>query len=164
MSCFAWEGYLTNGDSFIDVMERFMGKKKILIVDDHEKIRQLVRVTIRIDDYQILEAASGDEALKVAREHQPDLIFLDVMMPDGSIDGFEVCRILKSDIRTKNTHILILTALDRKEDYEQSQLVGADGYFTKPFSPLQLINKVEEVLGDKVVFEDKDNLKSGTKS
>ncbi len=121
--------------------------KKILIVDDQAKIRELVHVTIRIGDYQIFEAASGDDALEVAREHQPDLIFLDVMMPNSSLDGFETCAALKQDERTKNAHILMLTALDKEEDLARGEEVGANGYFTKPFSPLELINKVEEVLG-----------------
>jgi len=117
--------------------------KKILIVDDQEKIRELVNVTIRIGDYQILEAASGDEALTVAAEFQPDLIFLDVMMPNSSIDGFETCRQLRADERTNRAHILMLTALDKEEDIERGKAVGADGYFTEPFSPLELMNKVE---------------------
>jgi len=121
--------------------------KKILIVDDQDKIRELVHVTIRIGDYEILEAASGDEAVEVARQHQPDLIFLDVMMPNSSLDGFEVCKILKEDERTKNAHILMLTALDKEEDIARGKEVGADGYFTKPFSPLELMSKVEEILG-----------------
>ena len=121
--------------------------KKILIVDDQAKIRELVHVTIRIGDYQIFEAASGDEALDVARKNQPDLIFLDVMMPNSSIDGFETCEILKKDERTKSAHILMLTALDKEADLERGKQVGADGYFTKPFSPLELMTKVEEVLG-----------------
>ncbi len=121
--------------------------KKILIVDDQDKIRELVHVTIRIGDYEILEAASGDEAVEVARRHQPDLIFLDVMMPNSSLDGFEVCKILKEDERTKNAHILMLTALDKEEDIERGKEAGADGYFTKPFSPLELMSKVEEILG-----------------
>jgi len=121
--------------------------KKILIVDDQAKIRELVNVTIRIGDYEILEAASGDEALEVAKEHLPDLIFLDVMMPNSSIDGFETCRQLKDNEQTRSAHILMLTALDKEEDLERGKEVGADGYFTKPFSPLELMNKVEEVLG-----------------
>jgi CheY-like chemotaxis protein len=121
--------------------------KKILIVDDQAKIRELVHVTVRIGNYEIYEAASGDEALQVAYEQQPDLIFLDVMMPNSSLDGFEVCEILKKDERTKDCHILMLTALDGDEDLNRGYEVGANGYFTKPFSPLELMNKVEEVLG-----------------
>lgn len=121
--------------------------KKILIVDDQAKIRELVHVTVRIGNYEIYEAASGDEALKVAYEQKPDLIFLDVMMPKSSLDGFEVCQILKKDERTQNSHILMLTALDGEEDLSRGREVGADGYFIKPFSPLELMNKVEEILG-----------------
>ena len=121
--------------------------KKILIVDDQAKIRELVHVTVRIGNYEIHEAASGDEALQVAYDQQPDLIFLDVMMPNSSLDGFEVCEILKNDERTKDCHILMLTALDGDEDLNRGYEVGANGYFTKPFSPLELMNKVEEVLG-----------------
>jgi len=121
--------------------------KKILIVDDQARIRELVHVTIRIGDYEILEASSGDEALEVAREHHPDLIFLDVMMPNSSIDGFETCKILKSNDDTKDSHILMLTALDKENDLARGKEVGANGYFTKPFSPLELMNKVEEILG-----------------
>ena len=123
-----------------------MQKKKILIVDDQEKIRELVHVTIRIGDYDILEAASGEEAIEVAQKYQPDLIFLDVMMKNSRYDGFEVCKILKKDTLTKKAHILMLTALDKEEDVKRGEKAGADGYFTKPFSPLELMNKVEEIL------------------
>ncbi|MEM7030228.1 MAG: response regulator [Chloroflexota bacterium] len=121
--------------------------KKILIVDDQAKIRELVHVTVRIGNYEIFEAASGDEAVQVAQKQQPDLIFLDVMMPNSSLDGFEVCDILKKDDRTKDAYILMLTALDGEEDLSRGKKVGANGYFTKPFSPLELMNKVEEILG-----------------
>ncbi len=121
--------------------------KKILIVDDQAKIRELVHVTVRIGNYEIFEAASGDEALQVAYEQRPDLIFLDIMMPNSTLDGFEVCEILKKDERTKDAYILILTALDGEEDLSRGNEVGANGYFTKPFSPLDLMNKVEEILG-----------------
>ncbi|RMF31104.1 MAG: response regulator, partial [Chloroflexi bacterium] len=69
--------------------------KTILIVDDQMEVRTLVDVTLRIGDYRILQAASGDEALEIARREKPDLILLDVMMPNSSLDGFEVCRRLK---------------------------------------------------------------------
>ena len=121
--------------------------KKILIVDDQAKIRELVHVTVRIGNYEIFEASSGDEAVQVAKEHQPDLIFLDVMMPNSTLDGFQVCDILKKDDQTKDAYILMLTALDGEEDLNRGKEVGANGYFTKPFSPLELMNKVEEILG-----------------
>jgi two-component system phosphate regulon response regulator PhoB len=121
--------------------------KKILIVDDQPEVRELVDVTLRISDYTISQAESGDQALTVARAEHPDLILLDVMMPTSSIDGFEVCRQLKSDPMTRDINIVMLTARGQEADMEMGRKVGADDYFTKPFSPLQLMNKVEELLG-----------------
>lgn len=121
--------------------------KKILIVDDQPEVRELVDVTLRISDYAISQAESGDQALIVARAEHPDLILLDVMMPTSSIDGFEVCRQLKSDPMTQDINIVMLTARGQEADVEMGRKVGADDYFTKPFSPLQLMNKVEELLG-----------------
>jgi len=121
--------------------------KKILIVDDQSEVRELVAVTLRIGDYQILQASSGDEALSIVRSELPDLILLDVMMPNSPMDGFEVCRQIKSDPATQHLYVVMLTARGQETDKELGQQVGADDYFTKPFSPLQLMNKVEEVLG-----------------
>jgi CheY-like chemotaxis protein len=121
--------------------------KKILIVDDQPEVRELVDVTLRIGDYAIWQASSGDEALEVARAEHPDLILLDVMMPNSSADGFEVCRQLKSDPLTQEINIVMLTARGQEADIELGKQAGADDYFTKPFSPLQLMNKVEELLG-----------------
>lgn len=121
--------------------------KKILIVDDHSHVRELVEATLDIGDYAILQAASGDEALTIARAEYPDLILLDVMMPNSPLDGFEVCRQLKSDPATRSISIVMLTARGQKADVEAGKQAGADDYFTKPFSPLQLVNKVEELLG-----------------
>lgn len=121
--------------------------KKILIVDDQAEVRELVEVTLRIGDYQILQASNADEALAVARSERPDLMLLDVMMPNSSIDGFEVCRQLKADPATRGINIVMITARGQEKDIETGRLAGADDYFTKPFSPLQLMNKVEELLG-----------------
>jgi CheY-like chemotaxis protein len=121
--------------------------KKILIVDDQPEVRELVDVTLRIGEYAISQATSGDHALAIARSEHPDLILLDVMMPNSSMDGFEVCRRLKSDPLTQDISIVMLTARGQDSDIELGRQVGADDYFTKPFSPLQLMNKVEELLG-----------------
>jgi len=120
--------------------------KKILIVDDQPEVRELVEVTLRIGDYKILQASSGDEALRIARAERPDLMLLDVMMPNSSVDGFEVCRLLKSDPATRNINIVMVTARGQETDKEIGWKAGADDYFTKPFSPLQLMGKVEELL------------------
>ena len=121
--------------------------KKILIVDDQSEVRELVEVTLRIGPYEILQASSGDEALTITRSERPDLVLLDVMMPDSSVDGFEVCRQIKSDPATRSISVVMITARGQEADLEIGRQAGADDYFTKPFSPLELMNKVEEILG-----------------
>lgn len=118
---------------------------KILIVDDEEKVRKLVEVTLSVGDAEILHASSGDEALKIAEEAKPDLILLDIMMP-GRFDGFDVCSILKKDPNTKNIYIIMLTAKGQQVDKERGVASGADDYFVKPFSPMELMDKIDNVL------------------
>ena len=120
--------------------------KKILIVDDHEEIRKLVEITLRVEDYQILQAKNGEEAIEIVKAQKPDLIIMDIVMP-GNIDGVEATRMLKNDPETKACTIIMLTSKSDEEDIEKGMDAGANDYFTKPFSPLDLIKKVEEVLG-----------------
>ena len=120
--------------------------KKILIVDDQPEVRELVRVTLEIGPYDIYMAKNGNEAIDQAHQQQPDLILLDVMMPDGP-DGLEVCRTLKSDPDTDAIYIVMLTSKGQDWDLEAGYDAGANDYFIKPFSPLELIQKVEDVLG-----------------
>ncbi|MBL8338357.1 MAG: response regulator [Rhodoferax sp.] len=117
--------------------------KKILIVEDHADIRRLIRMTLEFDDYEILEAENGDVGLAMATEHQPDLVLLDVMMP-GSLNGLDVCRMLKS--RPHPPRVLLLTARGRSEDLDAGLQAGAEAYLVKPFSPLQLIENINEQL------------------
>ncbi len=120
--------------------------KKILIVDDLIEIRELVGVTLRSDDYRVIQAESGEKAIEIARAEKPDLIIMDIMMP-GEIDGLEAIRVIKNDPETKDCKIIVLSGKGQAVDIEEGSKAGADGYFVKPFSPLELIKKVEEVLG-----------------
>ncbi len=120
--------------------------KKILIVDDQMEVRRLVEITLRVEDYQILQAESGEKAIEIVKTEKPDLIIMDIMMP-GGIDGLEATRILKNDPETKDSTIIMLTAKGQEADRKKGFEAGADDYFIKPFSPLELIKKVEEVLG-----------------
>ena len=120
--------------------------KKILVVDDQDKVRQLVSVTLAIGPYEVLTASNGEEALELARAARPDMVLLDIQMP-GRFDGLEVCRMLKSDARTRSACVVMLTARGQDWDKQAGREAGADDYFVKPFSPLALMNKVEEVLG-----------------
>jgi len=119
--------------------------KKILIVDDEEKVRRLIKVTLAIGDFEILEASTGEEALKIARETIPDTILLDIMMP-GKLDGYDVCSSLKKDLDTKDIYIIMLTAKGQKADREKGKAVCANDYFVKPFSPMELIDKIDDIL------------------
>ena len=121
--------------------------KTILVVDDQPSVRELVSVTLEIGPYRILTAENGDDALEIAKSGLPDLILLDIQMPGGTLDGLEVCRILKSDEHTSGIYIIMLTAKGQNWDREAGTEAGADEYFVKPFSPLELMNKVEAVLG-----------------
>lgn len=120
--------------------------KKILIVDDKKEVRELVQVTLRGADYTILQAKNDKEAIEITHAKKPDLIIMDIMMP-GDIDGLDAVRTIKSDPKTKDVKIIMLTAKSQTSDLDEGFKAGADGYFIKPFSPLDLIRKVEEVLG-----------------
>ena len=120
--------------------------KKLLIADDELGIRRLVRMTLESDQYEIIEAADAQEALGMARAHRPELVLLDVMMPKGT--GFDVCRALKQDPETKDITVVMLTARSQKSDLAEGEGAGADDYFTKPFSPVNLVRKVDQILED----------------
>lgn len=120
--------------------------KKILIVDDEMEVRRLVEVTLRTGSYKILQAEDGKKAIEIAKEEKPDLILMDVMM-GGDRDGIEATKALKNDPETKNCTVIILTAKGQEQDKKAGFDAGADDYFVKPFSPLELIKKIEEVLG-----------------
>lgn len=120
--------------------------KKILIVDDQKEVLDLMEATLALEDYQIVKATNGKEAIDIARAEKPDMIIMDIMMP-GKTDGLEATRVLKNDQETSACPIILLTAKSQKKDIKNGFAAGADDYFTKPFSPLKLIKKVEEVLG-----------------
>ena len=117
--------------------------KKILIADDNARLRILVNATLS-SEYIVLTASDGVEALDVTRESKPDLILLDIMMP--KMDGFEVCRILKSDPDTEFIPIVMLTALGGEEETNKGKQVGANKYISKPFSPRALLDTVSNFL------------------
>ena len=119
--------------------------KKLLIVDDEDGVRALVRMTLDSGVYEIFEASEGFEALDLAREHRPDLVLLDVMLPD--VSGMDVCRKIKDDPDLASTTVVMLTARAQTNDVGDAEEAGADGYFTNPFSPIALTHKVESILG-----------------
>ncbi len=121
--------------------------KKILIVDDQPEVCELVSVTLEIGPYQIFTASNSRDALRLAFGEAPELILLDVQLTGSEIDGLEICRTLKNDRRTHRSYVMMLTAKGQDWDKQAGYDCGADDYFVKPFSPLELMRKVEEVLG-----------------
>lgn len=121
-----------------------MVNKKILIVDDEPNIVLSLDYLVRKKGYTPFIARNGSEALSIAHAEIPDLILLDIMMPD--IDGYEVCQTLKSDERFAATKIIFLSAKSKKEDIDKGLQMGADKYFTKPFSTKQLLQEMVDLL------------------
>lgn len=119
--------------------------KSVLIIEDQADIRRLLCLTLELEDYAIHEAASGPVGLAAARELRPDIVLLDVMMP-GDFDGLECCRRLKADPATRNVRVVMLTARGHSHDCEAGLAAGADAYLIKPFSPLQLIEVLHQIV------------------
>ncbi len=117
---------------------------RVLIVDDDADIRRFLGLTLRHDGFEVHEAVDAQDALEQARGVDPDVILLDVMMP--GIDGYEVCRRLRTDSRTQETPVILLTAKGRAEDKIRGLDVGADDYVVKPFDPEELVARVNSVL------------------
>lgn len=113
----------------------------VLVVDDEKRIRRLVRINLEMEGFQVIEATTGLEALDKARERMPDIIILDVKMPE--IDGFETLRMLRE---LSNVPVLMLTVRNAEEDRVRGLDLGADDYLTKPFSPRELVSRVRAIL------------------
>jgi two-component system response regulator ResD len=115
--------------------------QKVLVVDDEERIRRLIRMYLEREDFIVEEASDGKEALEMALENQYDVILLDVMMPE--MDGIEVCEELRKE---KTTPVIMLTAKGEESNRVQGFEVGADDYIVKPFSPREVVLRVKAVL------------------
>ena len=121
-----------------------MGKATILIVDDEEDIRELVELNLTQEGYGVLSCETGEQALELAGSKLPDLIILDLMLP--GIDGLEVCKKLKSNIKTEDIPIVMLTAKGEEADIVTGLELGADDYVTKPFRGKVLVARVRRIL------------------
>ncbi|MGH7407001.1 MAG: response regulator [Candidatus Methylomirabilales bacterium] len=117
---------------------------RVLVVDDEKDIVELVRYHLEKEGFQCLPAGDGPAALRLARQHRPDLLILDLMLP--GLDGLEVCRQLRRDPATARLPILMLTAKAEEVDRVVGLEVGADDYVVKPFSPRELVARVKAIL------------------
>jgi len=116
----------------------------VLIADDEAHVVELVRVTLEDDRVQVIEAADGATALQLAEEFEPELLFLDVNLPDMS--GLEVCRRLRRTPALAGVPIVMLSAAAQQQDLARGMAAGATVYLTKPFSPVRLLSLVEGLL------------------
>jgi len=121
-----------------------MEQKKILIADDNENIREALTYLLEDEGYKLWLAKDGADTLRKVNEVHPDILFLDIMMPE--INGYDVCRTIKSDPNLKKTYIIMLTAKGQVGEQERGKAVGADEYIVKPFSPMEILTKIKSIL------------------
>ena len=125
-----------------------MNTMKILIVDDEPHLRTLIQQSLEeleSEGVDLFTASNGDEALETIRVEQPNLVFLDVMMPKRN--GFDVCNAVKNELGMSHIHIILLTAKGQEFDRQRGNEVGADRYMTKPFDPDALVAEARSILG-----------------
>lgn len=118
-----------------------MNRERLLIVDDHEDLRRLLRLTVRFANYQVVEAEDAAGALDTVKVWRPDVILLDVMMP-GELSGLDACRTLKADPGTAGIFVILVTARDDFETIIAAREAGADAYMVKPFKPARLVELI----------------------
>jgi len=122
-------------------MPEDFSRRRILVVDDEERMVRFIRLNLEHDGFQVSEAFNGKQAVQKMRDANPDLILLDVMMPD--MDGFEVLELIRE---ISNVPVIMLTAKGEEDDRVRGLELGADDYITKPFSPRELVSRVKAVL------------------
>jgi two-component system alkaline phosphatase synthesis response regulator PhoP len=121
-----------------------MKQKKILIADDNEHILGALTYLLEDEGYSLWVARNGVEALQKVREVSPDILFLDIMMPQ--LNGYDVCRTIKKDPDLNKIYVIMLSAKGQAAEQELGKEVGADEYITKPFNPLELLSRLKHIL------------------
>ena len=121
-----------------------MAKQKILIVEDEESLLKLESILLTSKGYDVRGFSNGQQALDAIQEERPDLVLLDIMLPE--IDGFEVCQRIKDNPETKDIPVIMLTAKKSREDMARGEKVGADWYITKPFKSAMVIETIQRFL------------------
>ena len=121
-----------------------MAKAKILLIDDHRTVLRLLEAILKLKGYELLYAENGQQGMAMARQEHPDLILLDVMMPE--IDGFKVCQYLKGQTETAHIPVVFLTARGAADDQAAGRRAGAQGFLTKPFLAREVLDLIERVL------------------
>jgi two-component system phosphate regulon response regulator PhoB len=121
-----------------------MAKERIFVVEDEEDIQELIRYNLEREGYTVRGVTSGEAALAAIKDHPPDLVLLDIMLPGK--DGLDICRTLKAEPKTRAIPVIMLTAKGEEADIVTGLELGADDYVTKPFSPRVLVARIRTVL------------------
>ncbi len=117
---------------------------KVLVIDDDPVILELLRVNFEIENFEVVTAGDGREGLEKAKSEHPDVVLSDIMMP--RLDGLQLVTLLRQDPRTRTLPIILLSAKAQNAEVQQGLDMGADDYVTKPFDPLELIDRVNAAL------------------
>ena len=121
-----------------------MDDKRILVIEDHEENRRLLRDLLTSVGYELIEAVTGEEGLTLAETHVPDLILMDIQLP--GIDGYEATRRLKANQALRHIPIIVVTSYALSGDDLKAREAGCDFYLSKPFDPIELLGKIREFL------------------
>jgi len=120
--------------------------KRILIVEDKEDLRAMLRDYLTASGYDVVEALDGVEAVALARSRHPDLVLMDIQLP--LLDGYEATRLIKADPEIGSTQIVAVSSFAMRGDEEKARASGCDGYVTKPYSPVKLLAMIRSILGE----------------
>lgn len=119
-------------------------KFKVLLVDDNAEVRNLLRLTLASEPYELQEASNGAAALELMRAWKPDIVLLDIMMP-GEKDGLQVSREIRQEPALQDVYIAMLTARGQQQDIHEGMKAGANAYIIKPFSPIELRKQMQRI-------------------
>lgn len=118
-----------------------MSKSRVLIVDDEPAILMSLEFLLKKNSFEVFIARNGSEAMQVAEREKPNVVVLDIMMPD--VDGYQVCEFIKSQVSLEHTKVIFLSAKGKESDIEKGLSMGADAYMTKPFSTKHLLEQIK---------------------
>jgi two-component system cell cycle response regulator len=143
-------------------MDEVPTRARILVVDDEAAIRDYETALLSELGHEVLTAADGAEALRLAHEKQPHLVLLDIMMPE--LSGIEVCRQLRADPRTRDIRVIVVSAVDAKRALEESIIAGADDFLAKPIHALELMVRVRSILRVRNISDEEERLEAYVKN
>ena len=130
--------------------------KKILLVDDEPELVEMVKTRLEANNYEVITASDGKQALDKVRKEKPDLIILDILLP--RMDGYNVCGLLKTDIKYNKIPVIMLTVKSQESDKKKGEEAGAEAYIIKPFEAQELLEEIQKLLKGQATLRRKSTL------